>query len=509
MFIKLVGVVLRMSEQKLYFQQEVADLPLPDPESVKARHLKLLIVNPGSFRGSYGKFAEAGGKNAPLGICYLAAMAERYKFPTQILDADILGLSLPDTVKRALKAKADVYCITAVAPTMPIVIDLVKRLRAKNPKAVFIVGGPQVSGMPVETVRDPGFDFGVFGEAEFTFLEMMDYLDTHIGDIREEDLAQIRGILWRKSDGRIVQNPPRPLHRNLDDLPPPALHLLPDLRLYQPQLVAYKYKPVATMMTSRGCPYQCIFCDKSVFGSQYRYHSPERVVFEIERLLTEFGIKEIKFLDDMFCLVPKRVERICDLILEKDLKFAWSCSNRVTGVTPALYKKMAKAGCWLIQVGIESGNQKVLDFIKKGITLEQIRQSVRWADEAGIRVRGFFQIGHAIDTPKTIRDTVEFAKSLPLNTAEFCISTPFAGTEFADIAKLYGDVNTSDLTQYSMMFAAFVPKGMTKEELEAWQARAHREFFLRPKKILDFAAQIRTLDDIKRYWTGFKVLMKL
>jgi len=350
-------------------------------------------------------------------------------------------------------------------------------------------------------MKNSCFDVGVLGEAEYTTLDLVQHL------LKDWDISSVKGIIYMAQDG-LVKNPPRDVIPNLDELPMPAYHLLPPMDMYHPQIHNYRFKPVMPMVTSRGCPHRCIFCDQGVFGKRFRYCSGKNVVDQIEELQKKYGVREITFHDDVFTLSKERVYELCDEIEKRKLKIAWSCLSRADHLDRDLLKRMKKAGCWLIAMGIESGNQEILDFIKKDVKLESIKEVTDWAYEEGIKVRGFFQIGHPKETEQTIEDTINFALSLKIHTAEFTISTPFKGTELYEIAKDYGTFDTSDKSYFSKMFPVFTPKGMTQEFLLKKQKELHRRYFLRPKKILEFISLIRDFGDIKRYWSGAKILLK-
>jgi radical SAM superfamily enzyme YgiQ (UPF0313 family) len=226
----------------------------------------------------------------------------------------------------------------------------------------------------------------------------------------------------------------------------------------------------------------------------------------MEKLQKQFGIREIMFYDDVFTLNKKRVYDMCNEIEKRKLKMSWSCSSRVDHLDRDLLKCMKKAGCWMVGVGIESGNQEILDFLKKGLKLEKIKEVTDLAYEEGIKIRGFFQIGHPKETEKTIEDTINFAKSLKLYAADFLISTPFKGTELYEIAKNYGEFDASDKSLFSKMFPVFIPKGLTQEFLLKKQKELHRRFYLRPKKIFEYLLLIRGFSDVKRYLSGAKIL---
>ncbi len=463
--------------------------------------MDVLILHPSTFRKSYGEYAEAGGRIPPLGVCFIAAVLEKNNIEVGILDADILDLTFEQTIKEIEEKNPKILMISIVTATYDAVVELSNTLKKRNPALKIIVGGPHLATYPESTMENKCFYLGVFGEAEYTTLELVQHI------LQGKDIHGIKGIVYMTKDG-LIKNPHREPIQDLDELPMPAYHLLPSIDLYHPQIHTYRYKPVVPMITSRGCPYRCIFCDQGVFGKSFRYTSGKKIVDQIEELQKRYGIREVTFQDDIFTFNKKRVYDMCDEIEKRKLKIAWNCSSRADKLDRDLLKRMKKAGCWMVSMGIESGNQEILDFIKKDVKLEKIREVTDWAYKEGIKVKAFFQIGHPKETKQTIEDTINFAKSLKVYSADFTISTPFKGTELYEIAKDYGTFDTSNKSEFSKMFPVFTPKGLTQKFLLKKQKELYRRYYLRPKKILEFALLIRSFDDIKRYWSGAKILLK-
>jgi radical SAM superfamily enzyme YgiQ (UPF0313 family) len=246
------------------------------------------------------------------------------------------------------------------------------------------------------------------------------------------------------------------------------------------------------MITSRGCPYECIFCDNNTFGRKTRFHSAEYVVAEIKEVIRKYNAREIAFLDDTFVLDKKRLSRIFEMLNKDEIHFNWTCMTRVNNLDFELLKFMRDHGCWQIRIGIESGNQDVLDFIKKGITLAQVRDVVNWCKMLNICVSGFFMIGHHIDTPKTIQETIEFAAGLPLTDVIATINTPIPGTESYKRAKEYGAYDEGDWASLNYWTPSFVPKGLTREYMLSKQSELYRRFYLRPSVLLQQTGKIRS-----------------
>src|SRR3989338_2151874 len=357
--------------------------------------MDVLLLHPSTFRKSYGAYAAAGGRSQPLGICYIAAVLEENSIDAGILDADILNLTFEQTLEDIEKKKPEILMISVLTATFDGSVDLARALKSKNPGIKIIVGGPHLAIDPEDTMKNDCFDVGVIGEAEYTTLELVQCL------LKNEDFSRIKGIIYM-SNVNLAKTEDRELIKNLDEVPMPAYHLLPHLGLYHPQIHSYKYKPIISMVTSRGCPHRCIFCDQGVFGKTFRYVSGRKIVDQIEEAQKKFGVREVMFYDDVFTLNKSRIYEMCREIEKRKIKIAWSCSARANHVDNDLLKSMKKAGCWMIGIGIESGNQEILDFIKKDLKLERIKESVEWANQEGIKVRGFFQIGHPKETKESI-----------------------------------------------------------------------------------------------------------
>jgi anaerobic magnesium-protoporphyrin IX monomethyl ester cyclase len=255
---------------------------------------------------------------------------------------------------------------------------------------------------------------------------------------------------------------------------------------------AFRFLPVVNMITSRGCPYECIFCDNNTFGRRTRFHSAEYVVAEVKGLVQKYGAREISFLDDTFVLDKNRLRRIFEMLNKDNIHLKWTCMTRVNNLDFELLKFMRDHGCWQIRIGIESGNQRVLDFIKKGITLEQVKDVVGWCEKLKICVSGFFMIGHPIDTSETIQETIEFAMGLPLTDVIATIHTPIPGTESYKKAKEYGTYDEGDWTSLNYWTPNFIPHGLTKEYMLAKQRELYRRFYFRPSVLWRQMRKIRS-----------------
>lgn len=353
-------------------------------------------------------------------------------------------------------------------------------------------GGPYPIAAQERCVEDAGgvFDAIVTGEGEYTVLELVERLAEGKG------FEGVQGVIYRAGD-RIEKNASRPLIEDLDSLPFPARDLLGDANLYIPPPATYKRKPVAVLLTSRGCNRRCIYCfqiDKERKRG-IRYRSVDNVVKEIEHCVAS-GYREIKFIDDTLAADYDRAMSIAQEIRRKRLDFTWFASACVNQVDKPLLKAFKDAGCWAILFGAESGVQKNLNTIRKGTTLEQIRRAVKAAKDVGIRVSTPFMFGIPGETYEEGLQTIEFAVDLDPDIANFHAITPFPGTYLYDNLDKYGTVS-DELSDFTYQGAAFIPYSMTREDILNLRQMAFKRFYSRPSFILRRILELRSFNDVK------------
>lgn len=359
---------------------------------------------------------------------------------------------------------------------------------------VTCAGGPYPIAVQGDCLARGGesLDAVVTGEGERTVVELVERLE------RGKGLEGVEGVVFRDG-GRIVANPPRPLIEDLDALPFPARELLGDAGRYVPPPGTYRRTPVAVMITARGCDRHCLFCfqiDRERRGGArgIRYRSVDDVLEEIELCLRQ-GYREIKFLDDSFAADYGRAMRIAREIRARRLDVVWFASACVNQVDEALLGAFREAGCWAILLGAESGVQKNLNAVRKGITLEQTRRAVRAAKAAGLRVSTPFIFGLPGETFEEGLRTIEFALELDPDIANFHALTPFPGTDLYDHLDRYGTISP-ELTDYTYQGGAFVPHTMTRAEILRLRQLALRRFYSRPSFLLRRLVGLRSLHDV-------------
>lgn len=471
---------------------------------------KIILINPPlTAKKQAGSLEKIANIIMPLGMGYIAAVLKKEGFNVRIIDCVPLKLDKEKLKEILEEYHPDIIAFTSTIISIHNAVDTSIYLRKFFPKVIFVIGGPHFTSLPERTIKEGNFDFGILGEGEYTFLEL-----ANMTEQGKKNFSKIKSLVWHKNK-KIIINPRRAFIKNLDELPYPARELFPPLKYYRPMPGGYKRLPFGHMITSRGCPYRCTFCDRSVFGEKFRARSAKNVADEIEFLIKNYKIKEIKFYDDLFTFDKKRVIDICDEILKRDIDISWSCSSRVDSVNLELLKKMKNAGCWQIDYGIESGNQNVLNKMRKGITLKQSEQAIFWTKKAGIKARAFIVIGMPGETKKSIEDTIKFVKKLPLDVVAFYAVMVYPGNELYQIIKKEGKLLHEDFSQYSSLIDVkdsklhYVPEGLTEDYIKKSIQKAYKEFYLRLGYLIRQASSIRSLTDIKRYWEGFKTIIKV
>lgn len=396
------------------------------------------------------------------GLLSLAACLKQNGFEVGYIDADFLNLSNDDVLSRIDTFGADVVGITMNTFQAKTGMDLAKTIRRKNADLRIVVGGPHPSALRGQLLEDcPEIDISCVGEGEDTIVDIAKELQA------DGDISIIKGISYRRN-GALYDNPDQELIKDLDKIPFPAYELAGDLKCYPGAQPVLKI-PSMHIMASRGCPYKCIFCTKSVWGNKVRFRKPEKIIDEVEFLHNKFGINEVFFQDDTMNVNRKWFFNVCDEIIARKLnssmafKTPFRVNNRL--IDEELLEKAREAGFWMIFYGVESGNQKVLDTIKKGTTIAEIERAFELTHKAGIKTIAAFMVGNLGDTEETIQDSVELAKRIKPEVSGFSIATPLPGTEFYEIAKEHGWIQSDDFSEWSQFTAVSRNADLTAEEI--------------------------------------------
>ena len=407
---------------------------------MKCREIDFLFINsPNAFAQYIGSKLNSAVLTYPLlSYASLAAVLRRKGARVAILDLGIVGND--DGIEKVLQELKPKYVgLTATTPLFPRIVELSSKCRRiLGDEVTLLVGGPHATALPGESLQSSEFDILVFGEGEETVVDIWE----------GKKLSEINGIYY-KDNGRIKKTARRKPIADLDQLPFIAVDLF-DNECYHGAKALSKTMPNFQYESSRGCSGVCTFCNKNIFGYNFRPKSPERVVEEIEFILGH-GYKEIRFVDDQFNSDIDRAIKICELIINKGLKFPWSLASgiRVDTVNEEFFKVAKMAGCYQIGVGFEAGTQTGLNSISKNITLEQSRECMAMMKNAGIEVLGFFILGLPDDTEATMEETIKFALELKPDFAKATILMPFPGTRLFTQYEQKGLIKTRDWEKYN------------------------------------------------------------
>ena len=440
----------------------------------------------------------AGGEQIPLGVYYLASYIRQFNYEVKITDAEVLKLTATEIVNEIAAYSPKYVGISSTTVAFHRALEVALEIRKAFPEICILLGGPHVTSNPEHALSSGLFDFGVLREGEITLKELLETLNN------QGDISSIKGIAYLDNSKKLVVNAPREYIENLDELPFPAFDLLYDLNLHTPPPSNYKTLPVINMITSRGCPSLCTFCDNNIFGRRYRKRSAENIVAEIKHLRAMFGIKEFAFVDDTFLIDKNRIYKLFELLDQENISFYWTCMSRINNTDYEFLKFLKSKGCWHISFGIESGDEDILKRIKKNISLEKSHDVIRWCKQLKIKTKGFFIIGHPGETIETINKTIKLACKLPLDDIVVTINTPIPGSEQYAEAAQYGTLDIADWSKYNYWRPVFVPNGLTQEVLLLKHREIYRKFYLRPRIVLRYFLSFFGKGGLKRFWTLFK-----
>jgi anaerobic magnesium-protoporphyrin IX monomethyl ester cyclase len=476
--------------------------------------MRILLVNPKSRAWSSRKHIHMG-----LGYLAGALIAAGYGDVT-LFDAEVEDEPLASLLVR------ERYDIVGISSPTPLIYEAWEAAaQAKEQGAITILGGPHLTLMPDESMQRPEVDLVVRGEAEETIVEIVREIErvkaVHGREEKEPggsnfqlstcDLQPILGLSWRDGSGRVIHNSDRPLTQDVESIPWPAYHLFRIERYTNLQPLTDGLDPHArtyTLVTSRGCPYKCIYCSKPITGHTWRARSPEDVVAEWRYLVQEMGATEIGITDDVWNLKLDRAKELCRLLIAEGLNHVpWITIHgmRADHTDAELFQLMKQAGCKRVGFGVESGNQAVLDSIKKRQTLDDVRRAFKEAKAAGLQTMGFFIFGLPADTEDTMEDTIRFALELDPDLANFMIAAPYPGTELWETARREGRLFSMDWRDYAIHDekARYELPTLPPDLVERKWHEAYRRFYLRPSRIWRRATSPDTWRRLPAYASNF------
>lgn len=435
--------------------------------------MKVLFVNPPQTASKY-KFM--GVIAPPLGIAYMAGVLQENHIDVEILDASAEDMDFKDVEKELLKRKPDLVALTALTPTIGRALETAQIVKETLPDSIVVMGGYHPTFNFIETLEDENVDIVIRGEGEYIMLNLVQALEN------QSSLHDVKGIVFEdKNSKEIVVNPEAPLIQNLDELPFPALNLLPMKKYRLLDMDTH----MTTMITTRGCPMQCSFCSSAAMhGKKIRERSVENIVDEIEYLKTNYDIDTIAFMDDTFTLKKRKVMAICDEILKRNIEIMWGCTSRVDTLDEKLLKKMKEAGCITIFIGVESADQQQLDNMCKNTTIAKIENAFKIAHKLKIRTIASVALGMPGDTKEIMNKTVKFVHKLKPNYAIYSLATPYPGTKFYKEAFEKNLIKIKDWSKYTLITPILETIDCSLNDMRKIQAKAFMKFYLRPHYII-------------------------
>lgn len=437
--------------------------------------------------------SEIRGEVPPLGLAYIAAVFEDNGVAIKILDVKTLNLSQEEYRKILIDESPDVVGITTMTSTVRGALEAAK-IAKKSTSAFVVVGGPHIAAYPRETISYDFIDYGIFGEGEYTFLELIAAID------EKEKVDNIPGLVYKKNAQVFVNDPG--IIKDLDKLPFPAYHLLP-MKNYSN--IIESDETISSMITSRGCPHRCGFCFKQPQDKNIRFRKPVNIVDEIEYLKNNFNITEIMFYDDNLTLKKGHVLSICDEILRRNIKIKWESPSRINTVDYDILKKMKEAGCIRLRFGVESGDPDILRLMRKDISLKKVKEVFGDCRKVGIESFAYFIIGYANETEESIKKTISLAKELDASSVMFNVAVPYPHTDLYRRAIEQGLFKGDYWADFTLgkrddPLPYFVPNA------DKWVKKAYRSFYLRPNYIL---SNFKNINSIDRFYSRLKVLKTL
>jgi anaerobic magnesium-protoporphyrin IX monomethyl ester cyclase len=437
---------------------------------------RVLLVNPPYTFATYLNIdRNAGTMQHPVISLASIAGAIKDSCDVRIADLDLEPKNHREKLAGLIhEFKPDLVGITATTPVFPSLLEIASTIKAIDPEILVVAGGVHPTKRPEDALAFEAIDIVVVGEADFFLRDF----------VQSAERTSLKGAYF-KQDGRIIFNGRRDLIDDLDRLPYPAWELY-DLKKYRASRLIERYSPGGLLETSRGCPFSCEFCNKKIFGPSWRKKSVDRVVAEF-RSMKKSGFKEIHIEDDGFTTDLPRAKTICRRLIEARISLPWTLINgiRVDRTDEELFDLLKAAGCYQVAFGIESGDDRVLKHIHKGITVSQIEKAVEMAAKAKLETFGFFLFGLSGETEESMNRTIDLARRLPLTIAKFGITTPYPGTPLYEQLDAQGRIlnkNWKDYLIHNDHKRIFIHADVSWEMIQKYYLKAYREFYFRPKQ---------------------------
>jgi anaerobic magnesium-protoporphyrin IX monomethyl ester cyclase len=471
--------------------------------------MNVLLISPPFTM--YAGIKGHGGLSAPLNLGYLTsyALSKSDRFDISILDAEALEMTYGEVVEHIRKEVPALVGITTTTPSFDVVTTLCAEIRKACPEIQIVLGGPHVTALPEDALKGGSADYIVMGEGEQTFLELLNALADKTA------LSGIRGLAFKDKDNQVRINEPRGLIEDLDTIPMPARDKMPFHLYYSPPTKSLGLGKVVTMLTSRGCPYDCNYCVSGVMWGRgkVRYRSAKSVLDEMAYCIAKYDAHEFNFHDDLFVARKDRLIEICKGIEENRWKIGWVCMARVDFIDEERLEWMKKAGCQKIAFGIESGSELMLKRMNKKLDFARVRTAVDLCRKFRIKVGASFMIGYLDETEDTIRETIALMKEINPDTVAIFQASPYPGTEFYREAQVRGllrkDLKWEDYALVTNSMSVVDLPNLSSDRIRYWVKRGYREFYLRPRYIIRQARNIRSMNDVWNVFMGLGILARV
>lgn len=430
--------------------------------------MKITLVNP-----PYPPSVHSHPPFIPLGIAYLAAVAEKAGHQVKVIDCQAEKLNYESFRSRIAETPSDFIGATATTLLYKSAARILTVAKETQPNATTVLGGSHVTFWDENALKEyPSIDLIVRGEGEETLVELLETIESNA------DLTGVSGITYRDGD-KVCHNSDRPFIKDLDSIPFPAHHLMPL------QNLRHNGKLLIPLVSSRGCVYWCDFCSTvRMFGRGYRWRSAKNVVDEMQFVHEKYGVDQVTFYDDAFSVDRNRVLQICKELHDRKLNLIWDCGTRVDMVDRELMKTMKAAGCIAVWMGVESGSEAILGAMKKSIKLEQTRQAYKIAHEVGLMTIANVVLGFPGETEETAKQTIRFVQKLNPEDVGFYLATPYPGTPMYEQVVKNGWLRETDFDRYDTAGPIFETPQLSMQKLAELRYKAYQQFYLRPGYVL-------------------------
>lgn len=489
-----------------------------------SKEIRTLVLQPPiSDEIMWGRFKKGSGYVPPLGIMYIASFMEQQGFQCDVLDCLVERFKLSDLKNFVTQNKYDMIGITCMTNSALDAYESVKVIREASPDSLIVMGGVHPTALPDQTVRETlETDLIIVGEGEQTFVDLANCLKDG------KDVHTVDGLAyWSKEENKVKYTTPRTPIPDLDLLPFPAYDKV-QMAKYVPHVTQYVDLPNYPILLQRGCPYQCTYCDHgAVLGRKIRSLSVERALENIRHLVKNYGAKGIYFLDSVFTVRRDFIMKLLKELQNQDFKISFACNARADQLDFELLTELKKAGCWMIQIGIESGNIKSLELIKKAsyssafkpdpndpegkpYLLNKYEQEVKNCQKLGIQVMASYILGLPGENVEDVENTISFAKKLATETALFFLPVPYPGSHLLTQAKEDGglkeNMSWKDYSCVDYSNPVYVNPKIGKERMQELLAKAFDEYYKQPMVVYRNFKKITRLKDIAKYVKAFRAL---